>query len=70
MGGEKGVRHLPCRRLDAKLDGEHVESKDHPEVDVHTRGEKVLTHWVEEEGKSGKGGAGGEHTEEEEQPDS
>ena len=71
MGGEKGVRHLPCKRLDAKLDGEHVESKDDdPEVEVHTRGEKVLTHWVEEEGKSGKAGAGGEHTEEEEQPDS
>ena len=71
MGGEKGVRHLPCKRLDAKLDGEDVESKDDdPEVEVHTRGEKVLTHWVEEEGKSGKAGAGGEHTEEEEQPDS
>ena len=71
MGGEKGVRHLPCKRLDAKLDGEDVESKDDdPEVEVHTRGEKALTHWVEEEGKSGKAGAGGEHTEEEEQPDS
>ena len=71
MGGEKGVRHLPCKCLDAKLDGEHVESKDDdPEVKVHTRGEKALTHWVEEEGKSGKAGASGEHTEEEEQPDS
>ena len=71
MGGEKGVRHLPCKCLDAKLDGEDVESKDDdPEVEVHTRGEKALTHWVEEEGKSGKAGAGGEHTEEEEQPDS
>ena len=71
MGGEKGVRHLPCKCLDAKLDGEHVESKDDDsEVEVRTRGEKALTHWVEEEGKSGKAGAGGEHTEEEEQPDS
>ena len=71
MGGEKGVRHLPCKRLDAKLDGEDVESKDDdPEVYVQARGEKVLTHWVEEEGKSGNAGAGGEHTEEEEQPDS
>ena len=48
-----------------------MESKDDdPEVEVHTMGEKALTHWVEEEGKSGKASAGGEHTEEEEQPDS
>ena len=71
MGGEKGVRHMSRKRLDAKLDGEDVESKDDdPEVYVQARGERVLTHWVEKEGKSGKTGAGGEHTEEEEQPDS